>query len=74
MIGLTILLLLGGSFTSVIYPQGFSCDPVTGILYNLTATGNPYAPLRTPSGCTVNIETGKITCVAAPSGLTVAVQ
>lgn len=38
-----------------IYPQGFSCDPATGIFYDIV-TGNP-------NGCRADIETGIVTCV-----------
>lgn len=64
----------GGTYRSPVYPQGISCDPQTGILYNLEASGNPNTPLRTSSGCAVNVETGIISCSISPSNLNAAIQ
>lgn len=55
-------------YSSTVYPQGVSCDPQTGLLYNVQETS------RTPDGCRVDIETGAISCLEPPSGLMVAVQ
>ncbi len=72
-----LALILGGSYTSPVYPQGISCDPVTGIIYNLQPANNPDGFIRVDSKCKVDRETGMISCsgiIAPPTGLTITVH
>jgi hypothetical protein len=59
------LLLLTSVCTDVVYPLGYSCDPVSGILYD-RCNG-------LPTGCRVDIETGIISCVGGAPGIPTAV-
>jgi hypothetical protein len=57
------------SFTNVIYPLGLSCDPLVGIIYtlrpptsDLNAVVYDQDWIRIPSGCVVDIQSGRISC------------